>query len=260
LRIAQRPITLSDVMFKTWNFQTFVLGCSTVLVLAGSQGACSKNKAATTPKDTTIDAAVPKVDPTLCDTAGKNIITADLNKDGRPDVWRMLKTEDEGGTKVEFMTCKQVDFDHDGRKDWVVGYNRKGGITFERADFDYDGKFDMSAVYDTKTNTVTEVERDSDFDGKFDLKENYDSAGQLISVKRDRNGDGAPDMWEQYKDGVLLAILYDDDFDNKVDRREEVPGARPKIEMPTAETGGEASGSMTDKPKIPPTPTPAPSK
>lgn len=228
------------------NVESSLLGVSLCCV-AALAGCGDKKKAATTPKDTTIDAAVPKVDPTLCETEGKNIITADLNKDGRPDVWRMLRTEDEGGTKVEFMTCKQVDFDHDGRKDWVVGYNRKGAVTFERADFDYDGKFDMSAVYDTKTSTVAEVERDSDFDGKFDLKETYDTGGQLVSVKRDRNGDGAPDMWEQYKDGLLLAILYDDDFDNKVDRREEVPGARPKVEMPTA-SENDASGSLSDKP------------
>ena len=231
----------------------FAVGCVTALSLTGCG---DKKKAATTPKDTTIDAAVPRVDPTLCETEGKNIITADLNKDGRPDVWRMLRSEEEGGTKVEFMTCKQVDFDHDGRKDWVVGYNRKGAVTFERADFDYDGKFDMSAIYDTKTATVAEVERDSDFDGKFDLKETYDSVGQLVSVKRDRNSDGAPDMWEQYKDGILLAILYDDDFDNKVDRREEVPGARPKVEMPTS-TENDASGSLTDKPAVP-APAPAP--
>jgi hypothetical protein len=92
----------------------------------------------------------------------------------------------------------------------------------------------MSTVYDPKTGLKAEVERDTDFDGKFDVKEVYDSAGQLTSVRRDRNSDGQPDLWEQYKDGVLIAILYDDDFDGKVDRREEIPGARPKIEMPTA--------------------------
>ena len=92
--------------------------------------------------------------------------TYDLNHDNKPDVWRLYKTEDEGGTKVEFMTCKQVDFDHDGRKDWVVAYNRKGMPLFEKADFDYDGKWDMSAVFDTKTGLVAEVERDTDFDGR----------------------------------------------------------------------------------------------
>src|SRR5215470_14463110 len=166
------------------------------------------NKKEDTMKDDKLDATVPKVDPTLCDTNGKNVQTFDLNKDNKPDVWRLYKTEDEGGTKVEFMTCEQVDFDHDG-------------------------KWDMSAIYDPKTGVIAEVERDTDFDGKFDVKEIYDSAGQLVSVRRDRNGDGKPDVWEQYKDGVLIAILYDDDFDGSVDRREEIPGAHPKVEMPT---------------------------
>ena len=32
---------------------------------------------------------------------------------------------------------------------------------------------------------------------------------------------------------ILIAILYDDNFDGTVDRRDEIPGAHPKIEMPT---------------------------
>jgi hypothetical protein len=207
------------------------LGCL-ALVLA----ACHSGNKDTTPTSAgSLDTSIPKVDPTLCDTNGKNVVTYDLNHDNKPDVWRLYKTEDEGGTKIEFMTCKQVDFDHDGRKDWVVAYNRKGTPLFEKADFDYDGKWDMSAIFDPKTGQVAEVERDTDFDGKFDVKETYDSSGQLVSVERDRNNDGKPDQWEQYKDGVLIAILYDDDFDGKVDRRDEIPGAHPKVEMPTVQ-------------------------
>src|SRR5262245_21747255 len=229
-------------------------------VLSIGVGACFGKGEDTTPKNEAVDAAVPKVDPTLCDTNGKNVVTYDLNHDGRPDVWRLYKTDDEGGTKVEYLTCKQVDFDHDGRKDWVVAYNRKGNTLFERTDFDYDGKWDMSAIYDTKTGAKVEVERDTDFDGKFDVKEIYDSAGQLSSVRRDRNGDGQPDLWEQYKDGVLIAILYDDDFDGKVDRREEIPGARPKIEMPTT-LDTTATGNRDAQTPPPPTPgAPAPAK
>jgi hypothetical protein len=218
------------------KLRRFAVVPSVWVVLGGlALAACHGNKADTTPKNTdSLDAAVPKVDPTLCDTNGKNVTTYDLNHDNKPDVWRLYKSEDEGGTKVEFLTCKQVDFDHDGRKDWVVAYNRKGTPLFEKADFDYDGKWDMSAIFDTKTGAIVEVERDTDFDGKFDVKEIYDSSGQLTSVRRDRNGDGQPDLWEQYKDGILIAILYDDDFDGKVDRRDEIPGAHPKIEMPTA--------------------------
>ncbi len=226
------------------------------LVLAACHGG---NKDTTPKNEGSLDASVPKVDPTLCDTNGKNVVTYDLNHDNKPDVWRLYKTEDEGGTKIEFMTCKQVDFDHDGRKDWVVAYNRKGTPLFEKADFDYDGKWDMSAIFDTKTGQVAEVERDTDFDGKFDVKELYDSGGQLISVERDRNGDQKPDQWEQYKDGVLVAILYDDDYDGKVDRRDEIPGAHPKVEMPTVQdptatsniNAGSAAGSAA---------TPAPQK
>ncbi|HEX2685374.1 MAG TPA: hypothetical protein VHN14_02085 [Kofleriaceae bacterium] len=209
-------------------------------------GACHGKAEDTTPKNDGLETGVPKVDPTLCDTNGKNVVTFDLNHDNKPDVWRLYKTEDEGGTKVEYLTCKQVDLDHDGRKDWVVAYNRKGNILFEKADFDYDGKWDLSKVYAPKTGTIAEAERDTNFDGKFDVQEVYDSTGQLASVRRDRNGDGQPDLWEQYKDGVLLAILYDDDFDGKVDRREEIPGAHPKVEMPTA-LDPTATGTL-DKP------------
>jgi hypothetical protein len=205
---------------------------ASILGLGLPLAACHGSNQTTTPTQS-LDVAVPKVDPTLCETAGKNVVTFDLNHDNKPDVWRLYQTEDEGGTKVEFMTCKQVDFDHDNRKDWVVAYNRKGNPIFEKADFDYDGKWDMSSVFDPKTGVVAEVERDTDFDGKFDIKESYDSAGQLTSARRDRNGDGQPDQWEQYKNGVLIAMLYDDDFDGKVDRREEIPGAHPKVEMPT---------------------------
>jgi hypothetical protein len=223
---------------------------------------CHSNDKDTTPKNDSADQGIPKVDPTLCDTQGKNVQTYDLNHDNRPDVWRLYKTEDEGGTKVEFMTCKQVDFDHDGRKDWVVAYNQKGNPIYEKADFDFDGKWDMSAVFDPKTGQLAEVERDTNFDGKFDVKELYDSAGQLVSVQRDRNGDSKPDMWEQYQGGVLIAILYDDDYDGKVDRREEIPGAHPKVEMPTT-MDPTATAPINDKPgagSAAPAPAPAPKK
>jgi hypothetical protein len=55
---------------------------------------------------------------------------------------------------------------------------------------------------------------------------------------------------------VLIAILYDDDYDGKVDRREEIPGAHPKIEMPTAQDPT-ASANINDKPAPAPAPTTA---
>src|SRR5689334_19182083 len=138
-----------------------------MVVITAALAACKGKKAPEAPKNTA-SLEVPKVDPTLCETAGKNVVTYDLNKDNKPDVWRLYRTEDEGGTKIEFMTCKQVDFDHNGTKDWVVAYNRKGNPLVEKGDHDWDGKFDVETVYDPKTGLPAEVERDTDFDGKFD--------------------------------------------------------------------------------------------
>ena len=231
-----------------------------LLLITFTVAACGGGKkGGTTPKDGGGGMSGLAVDPSLCDTGGKNVVTYDLDRDNRPDVWRLYKQDEEGGTKVEWLTCKQVDFDHDGRKDWVVGFNRKGARMFEKVDMDYDGKFDMSAIFDVKTGIVAEVDRDRDFDGKYDLKELYRSDGTLDSVRHDKNGDGEPDQWEQYKDGVLIAILYDDNFDKKVDRREEVPGSRPKVEMPTPEAPVEADIPKDEKaPKTPPGKEPAP--
>ena len=58
-----------------------VVGLSVLLL-----GACHGKGEDTTPKNESIDAAVPKVDPTLCDTNGKNVVTYDLNHDNKPDV------------------------------------------------------------------------------------------------------------------------------------------------------------------------------
>jgi hypothetical protein len=204
-----------------------------LVAIAVLLAACKGKKQDTVPKHAATSTEIPNVDPTLCDTAGKNVVTSDLNNDNKPDVWRLYKAEDEGGTTIEFMTCKQVDFNGDGQKDWVVAYNRKGNPIFEKRDIDYDGKFEMSATYDAKTGHYAEIDRDMDGDGRYEVKELYDSRGMLTSVRRDRNGDGQPDQWEQYKDTILIAILYDDDYDGRVDRREEIPGATPKIEMPT---------------------------
>jgi hypothetical protein len=221
-----------------------------VAALGAALVACHGSNKDTTPKS--LDTAIPKVDATLCDTNGKTVVTSDTNHDNKPDVWRIYETVDEGGTKVEYQTCFQADFDHDGRKDWVRAYNRKGNPIWEKADTTGRGQFDVSTTYDPKTGIKSEVDRDTNFDGKFDTREIYDSAGQLISVERDRNGDGKPDYWEQYKDGVLIAILYDDDYDGKVDRREEIPGAHPKIEMPTVR-----DPTATSNINAPPAPAPA---
>ena len=194
-----------------------------VMCVALALAACKDKKGDTTPKNKGGSAS--KIDATLCESEGKRVASYDLNKDGKDDVWRLYKGE--------AMSCKQVDFDHDGRKDWMVAYDPSGKVLYQKADFDYDARFDMAAVFDPATGQRTEVERDTDFDGKFDIKEIY-AGGQLSSVRRDRNGDNLPDQWDQYTDGVRTATTYDDNFDGKVDRREDAPaGGQPQAPTPT---------------------------
>lgn len=233
--------------------------CALLALLAFACG--GKNKDADEPKaEGPGDDASSKVDATLCNIADKRVTTFDLNRDGRPDVWKLHQHIQEGDTDLEVLSCKQVDLDHDGRKDYVVAYTRKGGTSFEKFDFDFDGRFDALFLFEEKTGRLMEVQRDSDFDGRYDLLEVYDENETVTSIKRDRNADGAPDQWEQYVEGALVAILYDDDFDNRVDRREEIRAeqapARPTGGAPAAddedaaagEGEGDDSGPTADEP------------
>ncbi len=174
---------------------------------------------------------MPKVDPELCDTSGKQVQTFDLNQDDKPDVWKLYAQMEEDGAKLDVLTCKQVDYDHDGQKDYVAIYNKQGELVAEEFDFTFDGKFDAREHYDKKNGQIFMVERDLDHNKNPDTWERFDTSGALESIERDRNGDGKADLWEQYQKGTLVTILYDDDFDRKVDRKE---SARP---LPTPGAG-----------------------
>jgi hypothetical protein len=214
------------------------------LLVAATTAACKGKKADTTPKNQT--GASAKIDASLCDEGSKRVVSFDLNKDGKPDVWHLYAGEVE--------TCKIDDFDHDGHKDWLVAYDAQHQPLYKKADIDYDGNYDMVEVYEN--GTIIEADRDSDFDGKFDVKEIY-AGGTLQSVRRDRNGDNKPDQWEQYDNGVLTAITYDDDNDGKVDRRDDNPEGAPQAQGPAPEpTPATATPPVT----APATPAPADKK
>jgi hypothetical protein len=188
----------------------------------------------------TEDLRVPAVDTGACNESGKKVAVFDLNQDGKPDVWKYSAEKDEKGTKVEAMVCKKVDLNFDGKVDYMVQYDDAGNIKYEEYDFDFDGKFDARFHYDSKTKHKVVVERVSGFTGRVDIWEKYGTDDKLESVRRDRNGDGKPDYWENYVGGVLVQILYDDDYDGRVDRKDElkavnVPlGSQP--ELPPSET------------------------
>jgi hypothetical protein len=222
-----------------------------IWILVLGLAACKGKKQDTTPKNQAGAAA--KIDASLCEEGSKRVVSFDLNKDGKPDVWHLYAGEVE--------TCKIDDFDHDGRKDWMIAYDASHTPVYKKADIDYDGKFDMTEVYEN--GTISEADRDSDFDGKFDVKEVY-ASGELQSVRRDRNGDNKPDQWEQYIGGAPTSITYDDDYDGKVDRRDDNPGGPPQAQGPTPEptptTTPTTTPATTTTPPATAPATPAPKK
>jgi hypothetical protein len=221
-----------------------------VLAAAVGFGCGSKNK----DEDTTLSnkggdrdiTAVPKVDATLCETKGKKIDTFDLNRDDRPDVWKLSMKIEEGEVTRSIATCKQVDLNFDGKKDYVVGYNRKGAREFEKFDYDFDGAFDAYSIYDPKTGAVVGTSHDGNADGIYEIEELYDAKGNVKSILRDVNADGKEDVWEQYVDGRLVAVLHDDDFDGKVDRREEV---QSEIDRRKKSAAGDLAAEEADNQK-----------
>jgi hypothetical protein len=229
-------------------------------VLASACGGGSKGAAPKGGEAGNDDLHIPKVDPKLCDTKNKKVVTFDLNKDGKPDVWKLYEEKDTKGGGADVLTCKQVDLNHDGKKDYVAEYDDNGNLIAEEYDFDFDGHFDARVHIDKKTGKKYAVERMSGFNEKPDVWEIYGPDEKLESVRRDRNGDGKPDYWEQYLAGNLDKILYDDNYDGTVDRKEEAHPAREIGAAPAAEGAVAAPPPEEPAPATQPAPAKAPEK
>lgn len=201
------------------------------------------------------DLHIPAINPALCDPKGKKLELYDLNRDGKPDVWKLVEEKDTKGPRVDIMTCKQVDLNHDGKKDYLAQYDENGAIILEEYDFDFDGHFDARLYFDRKSGKKLVVERMSGFGEQPDVWEKYGADETLETVRRDRNGDGKPDYWEQYLAGALDKILYDEDFDGKVDRKED---AHPARDLGAAAGLGAASSLNEETAESKPAPESAP--
>ncbi len=148
----------------------------------------------------------------LCEPAGRRTTTFDVNGDGRPDVWKHYDGK--------LLVCKRADMNHDSRVDYWTGYAPNGQRAFERFDFDGDGKVDAHTQFSPATGKKRITARDSDMDGRYDVLQLHDAGGVMTQLLRDRNGDGNVDVWETYGHGHRLRVLYDNDYDGKVDKRE----------------------------------------
>jgi hypothetical protein len=202
--------------------------------------------------------SAPQIDRTKCSDKGKDIVTADTNEDKKPDVWKFFQVTNQGGQKVEVLTCKQVDLNHDGKIDIVYYYDDKGQqTTLEEFDLDFDGKFDMTVYYANGKKVREEL--DTNYDQKPDLFKYYEDE-KLVRIERDTNNDGKIDEWQYFEAGKLDRIGYDTAGTGKVDKWDRSPEAD---ETPP-EQGGPAPAAATPpagaKPAAttPPTTAPAP--
>jgi hypothetical protein len=208
----------------------------------------------------------PLVDRDKCNNRDKHVVTADLNGDKKPDVWKFFKTVDLGGQKTEVLSCKQVDLNMDGKIDMVTYYDDTGSqIVLEEIDGDLDGKFDLTVYYNQGKRVRDEL--DMNFDQRVDVWKYYED-GKLVRIERDTNNDGKVDEWQYFEGGKLDRIGYDttgsgrvDKWDRAPETEEEgtVPGTSPAPAGGATPAGGAApaGGSATTPP---PAATPAPAK
>ena len=159
-------------------------------------------------------------DRSRCNDHGKQVVTADTNGDGKPDVVKLFTVAEQNGQKVQQLSCRQVDLNHDGKMDIIYSYNDAGTLIGEEFDLDFDGKFDERVYY--QDGKKVRMERDMDGDGRPDYLEFYEG-GRLVRVERDSNADGRVDEWQYYENGKLDRIGIDTTGSGRADKWERNP-------------------------------------
>ena len=138
-------------------------------------------------------------------------LTYDRNHNGVIDTW----TDMDGARPV----MSRIDLNEDGKIDRWEYYDAAGKLLkvgFSRKD---DGKPDAWAFPDAG-GRISRVEISSTGDEKkIDRWEHYDASqagpkgeptGALVSAEEDADGDGRPDKWETYANGVITSVAFDE--------------------------------------------------
>src|SRR5215471_977832 len=104
----------------------------------------------------------------LCFSSGSTR-TEDLNRDGRPDVWR--------------------------------AYGRDGRIASVAVDTNFDGRSDVEELYEN--GVLIRRQTDRDFDDQIDLVQDFDPATrQIVRSLTDVNADGVADLLVLFDNGT----------------------------------------------------------
>ena len=111
----------------------------------------------------------------------------------RPNIRRVFRTVGEGDAVRRTLVCREVDSNLDGLKDTARFYDLKGAPVSEKADRNFDGVIDVWIIF--LDGKIAEINEDTTKKiGRPNEWRIYND-GTLIRIRRDRNGDGRPDMW-----------------------------------------------------------------
>lgn len=172
------------------------------------------------------------VDGERCDRTNKREHQVDVNQDGWADLVTLYATE-AGGEKV---TCKQADFNFDGRLDAFIHYSPSGDVTREQYDTDFDGRIDTGRYYELGKHLRDEL--DLNQDGFADSWRVYDD-NRLVRVETDRDADGRADMFTYYIGKQIDRIGYDINGDGKVDTWDHDAARRARLAQQKRHGGDE---------------------
>jgi hypothetical protein len=159
--------------------------------------------------------------------ATNNVRTADLDGDGRPEVWKYYKTAsdpDHPGEQKMILVREDLDLNWDGKPDIWRYFNDKGQVEKEEWDTDFDGKVDEVRYFED--GVIVRAECDRNNDGKYDVVRFYKN-GQLEHKEVDTDGDGKVDRWEYYNGKVLDRVGMDKDHDGTIDTWAKAPNSGP---------------------------------
>ncbi len=164
-----------------------------------------------------------------CRAGGKRVESLDLNRDGRPEIWKLYEKKIVGCSRVEVLTCQVLDLNLDGRKDLWIYFDSQGSRAREELDLDADGRIDL--VTTRRGDGLSTKALDTNFDGRADTWQ-HSRKDVIEQVWRDRDSDGRVDVWEHYQAGQLHRIGYDRDGDGKPETFERAPASNVATEDP----------------------------
>lgn len=142
--------------------------------------------------------------------SGASTRTEDLNRDGRPDVWRAYGLDGR-------IASVAVDTNFDGRSD-VEELYQNGILVRRQTDRDFDDQIDLVQDFDPATRQIVRSVTDVDADGVADLLVLFQNGAPVFSkwipAARGAEFDRLPQRSPSARSGAPLSTLVDPFSDN----------------------------------------------